>query len=100
MGGTDHLQSFLPRPALRQQLLPWVELEAVIPFLGGLPAVATGPNPMQLQGCAIGLAQQQSASLLGAGRLQGALQNDQAMTIDAQLVWRLGSHPDTLCRGF
>ena len=93
MGGADHLQFFLPGPALRQQLLPWVELEAVIPFLGGLPAVAAGPNPMQLQGCAPGLPQQDRASLLWKRRLQSALQNDQAMTINAQLVWRLGSHP-------
>jgi hypothetical protein len=55
---------------------------------------------MQLQAFALGFAQQESTTLFRQGGVEGALQNHQPMTINAQLVWRLGSHPDTLCRGF
>ena len=90
----------LPGPALREQLLAGIEQEAVVPFLGRFPAVAAGPNPMQLQAVALGFTQQESTTLFRQGGVEGSLQNDQPMTINAQLVWRLGSHPDTLCRGF
>jgi hypothetical protein len=49
MGRTDHLELPLARPFLGQQLLAWIQGEAMAPLAGRLPAVQTWPHLRELQ---------------------------------------------------
>ena len=96
MGRTDHPELPLARPFLGQQLLAWIQAEAVRPLAGRFPAVQAWPHLRELQVVWSLVAQQQRATFQGVCGLKHLLQNDQAMPIYAQELWPWGSHPDTL----
>jgi hypothetical protein len=88
VGGSEHPEAAAAAPALSQQLFPWVEAETPSPFLGRLPDVAAGPDPLHPQGGVVAFTQQQGAALLRFCRLECALQNHQAMPTELQALWR------------
>ena len=79
-------------------LLARVEAEALGPLLRGLPHIPAGPDPLHPQGCPFVCPKEQGAAFLRFCRQQRALQNDQAMPIELQSLWRRCTHPDTLWR--
>jgi len=92
VGRPEYLQATVTRPTLSQQLFAGVEPKVAMPLSGWLPAVAAGPDALHQQSVSrifpAETPQQQRAALLGMGRLEGALQNDQAMPTETHPYWR------------
>lgn len=103
MGTPDHMESSLAPPALRRDLLAWIQSEPRLPrrprsiaaarlllqpLKARTPNVAAGPDHPQPQ-LRTAIAKQKGTPLVRSDRIKRSAQNDQAIPIEAQSPWHL-----------